>query len=169
MSTAQLGFMLLSSITVAGAFGAVTLRNVTYTLLSAVLFFVGIAGLFFMLRADFIGVVQILVYVGAIAVLIVFAIVLTRSAEGDDDRRGGLSLFVGALVAILVGGALVAVILQVPASVGGTALPVGATKEVGESLMTTYVLPFEIASLLLTAALVGAVVIAIDDVKKRNR
>lgn len=174
MTPSQIGFLLLSALTLAGALGAVTLSNITRALLSLVLFFLGVAGLFFALRAEFIGVVQVLVYIGAVAVLIVFAIALTRSAapgssDGARDDLPPLSSFrpVGVLGAGLIGGGLVLAVMRAtePAAAGAT--PAGGADVIGRELMTRYVLPFEIASVLLTAALVGAVVIAVDEVKRR--
>ena len=167
MTPAQLGFALLSAVTVAGALGAVALRNVTRALLALVLFFFGIAGLFFMLRADFVGVIQILVYVGAVAVLIVFAIVLTRSDGGIDFKHVGVGWIVGLLAALVAGAVVTGVVLRSPDVVEAPAARAGGVEQVGQALMTTYVLPFELASVLLTAALIGAVVIALDEVRKR--
>lgn len=173
MTFAQIGFYLLSAFTVAAALLAVTMKDVTRALLALIAFFFGVAGLFFVLHAEFIGVVQLLVYVGAVAVLIVFAIVLTRGAEGGVDlpRIGG-SRIVGALAALLVGGVLVAVIerSRFPSKTA-PALDVGAggPEQIGEALMTRFALPFEVASLLLTAALIGAVVIALDEKSEKQK
>ena len=171
MTPASIGFIILSAITIAGALAAVALRNITHAVLSLILFFFGIASLFFMLRADFIGVIQILVYVGAVAVLIVFAIILTRAPAGVEEfRQIGGSLWMGVLVAFGMGGILVSVIFRTTSvQVMADKLPVGSAKEVGEAMMTTYVLPFEISSILLTAALIGAVVIAMEEVQKRSK
>lgn len=169
MTLAQTGFIILSAIALGGALAAVTLRNITHAVLSLILFFFGIAGLYFLLRADFIGVVQILVYVGAVAVLIAFAIVLTWQTEGEQDwQELGGKWFVGSLAAALVGGILVGVILRSErVAVLVETVPVGSVEQIGRALMTEYVLPFEIVSILLTAALIAAVVIAMEEIKKR--
>jgi NADH:ubiquinone oxidoreductase subunit 6 (subunit J) len=81
-------FWIISAVTVIGAILAMTLRNLVHCVLALILFFFGIAAHYFLLRADFLGVVQILLYVGAVAVLILFAIMLTRhrgSAVGGDS------------------------------------------------------------------------------------
>src|SRR6185295_17549918 len=117
-------FFLFAAVTLAGAIGAVTLKNVSHALLALVVMFMGVAALFFTLHADFIGVTQILVYVGAVAVLIVFAIVLTRSHEAHNELENGpdaLKLgvaggfrFAGALIAGITGALLVASIAKAP-------------------------------------------------------
>jgi len=172
MTLEQIGFLVLATVTLSSALGAVLLKNLTHALLSLVLSFFGSAGLFFSLHAEFIGVVQILVYVGAIAVLFVFAIVLTREAQGDAGtlrHLGGRGKILGGLTAVVVGALLVRMILLAPhklltdaarAQEGG-----GTVGEIGMALMTSYIVPFEVASLLLTAALVGAIVIALNEVK----
>ncbi len=169
MTIGQFAFIVLSTLTIVGAGLAVILRNVTHAVLSLVLFFFGIASLFFLLRADYIGVIQILIYVGAVAVLIVFAIVLTRSDTAAEDFRslGGV-WWVGAFVAAIVGGLLTGLILRSDEVLKfKTENPTGSVEEVGRALMTQYALPFEVASILLTAALIGSVVIAMEEIKKR--
>ena len=80
-------FWILSVIAVLGAIFAITLRNLIHCVLSLILFFLGIAGHYFLLHADFIGAVQILIYIGAVAVLMLFAIMLTRHVTGDEGPR----------------------------------------------------------------------------------
>ena len=169
MNLAQLGFVLLSALTIAGALGATTIKDLPRALLSLVVFFFGVAALFFMLHAEFIGVVQILVYVGAVAVLFVFTIVLTRARErATEIPRIVPSRALGILGAALVGAGLVAVVVRTTDLPLAAVAPDGTTAPLGEALMTRFVLPFEIASVLLTAALIGAVVIALEDGDKRR-
>src|SRR2546428_11839364 len=80
-------FWILSAITVIGAILAITLRNLVHCVLSLILFFFGIGAHYFLLRADFLGAVQILIYIGAVAVLILFAIMLTRNVTGTEGPR----------------------------------------------------------------------------------
>jgi NADH:ubiquinone oxidoreductase subunit 6 (subunit J) len=184
MTAVQLGFGLLAAFTIAGALGAVTLRNVAHAVLALVAFFVGVAAMFFMLRADFVGAVQILVYVGAVAVLIVFSIVLTRTPSTDaahpsggaptlDAVIGRGARAAGIMAAGAVGALLVFVLVRTPAAAfpgGGleaSARAVDSTRALGDALTSTYALPFEVASVLLTAALVGAIVIAIEEIASR--
>jgi NADH-quinone oxidoreductase subunit J len=169
MTLEQIGFLALAAVTLAGAFGAVIQRNLTRALLSVIVFFLGVAGLFFSLHAEMLGAVQILVYVGAVAVMMVYAIVLTRPADGGEEKRGRFSYF-GAGVAGLVGALLVGAVLRSsPERVRDIAPPTAGVPELAEKMLITYALPFEVASLLLTGALVGAVVLALDEIHKRGR
>jgi NADH-quinone oxidoreductase subunit J len=165
-------FWILSFITVAGAILAVTLRNLVHCVLSLILFFLGIAAHYFLLRADFVGAVQILIYIGAVAVLVLFAIMLTRNVTGSEGPRETLGgkWWTGALIAAAIGGLLT---WTIRGDRIATTLPAGekATSSVaviGRVLVTDWVVPFEIMAVLLTAALIGAVVIALEEVM-RNR
>jgi NADH:ubiquinone oxidoreductase subunit 6 (subunit J) len=163
-------FIILSLITVVGAVWAVTLRNLIHGVLSLVLFFFGIAGFFFYLNADFVGWVQILVYVGAVAILAVFAIMLTRHLTAGDEP-GFLSLrwLTGAAIAAAVGAVLWTAIKNNPAM--SQAAPAGVASrvaDIGNKMMTDWVVPFEVVSLLLTAAMIGAIVIALEQITHRK-
>jgi len=162
-------FLTLSAVTVLGAVLAVTLRNLVHCLLALVLFFLGIAGNFFLMRADFLGAVQILIYIGAVAVLILFAIMLTRNISGTEGGRGPLggAWWLGVGIAGTLAGA---VCVFVRRSDLVTKFPYGATeegvvKEIGKLLVSDWVVPLEIMAVLLTAALIGAVVIALEERK----
>ena len=127
-----------------------------------------LAGLFLQLGAQFVGLAQILVYIGAVAILIVFAILLTRGAEMPQPPAVAARWFLGAAVAALTFGSLMVTIVtsaMVSSSTGPKPdLAAGTSvKNIGEKLMTDYVLPLEVMALLLTAALIGAVIIAIQD------
>ncbi len=160
-------FWIISAVTVIGAVLAMTLRNLVHCVLALVLFFFGIAAHYFLLRADFLGVVQILLYVGAVAVLILFAIMLTRhvtGAEGPREVLGG-KWWAGMGTAIIIAGLLWAVIRRDQLT---SMLPAGAAKtsvaEIGKALVADWVVPFEAMGVLLTAALIGAVVIALEEI-----
>jgi NADH-quinone oxidoreductase subunit J len=166
----NLGFYILSAITLLGAVLAVTLRNLVHCVLALVLFFLGVAGHYFLLRADFIGAAQILIYIGAVAVLILFAIMLTRNVTGTEGAREvlGGKWWTGAGLAAIVGGLFLAAVLRTQLSGTPNAPPTGnAVAEIGRLLVTDWVVPLEIMAVLLTAALIGAVVIALEEEKKR--
>ena len=164
-------FWILSVITVLGAIFAITLRNLIHCVLSLILFFLGIAGHYFLLRADFIGAAQILIYIGAVAVLMLFAIMLTRHVTGDEGPREvlGGKWWAGMGTAVIIAGLLWAIIRKdalaqlLPA---GTA--VTSVAEIGKALVADWVVPFEAMAVLLTAALIGAVVIALEEVIRRR-
>jgi NADH-quinone oxidoreductase subunit J len=125
--------------------------------------FAGLAAIFLQLNAEFVGFAQILVYVGAVAILIVFTILLTKNADVHLSR-GSRGWFWGLAIAIAVGATIAVPILKSPSlNRTATAVPEHNVQKIGEQLMTTYVLPLEAIALLLTAALLGGVVIAMRD------
>jgi NADH-quinone oxidoreductase subunit J len=136
--------------------------------LCAAVAFGGLAALYLQLNAEFAGFAQFLVYVGAIAILIVFTVLLTRGADihpsvSTTSPAPWVSLLAGALVLACLIGSIVASpsLLRLPSQ--SAQAPV---KRIGEQLMTQYVMPLETIGLLLTAALLGAVVIALRDPPK---
>lgn len=162
-------FFLFSLFTVGGGLGVVTTRNLMHAALWLILSLFGVAGLFVLLSAPFLAAIQVLVYIGAIAILIVFAVMLTRSLTHMREifNRPAASALVSALLFLFLA---VGIILPVWGQNGSQAnLPlseaVASTTDLGEALVdrNQYVLPFEVASLLLTAAMIGAIVIARDD------
>jgi NADH-quinone oxidoreductase subunit J len=156
-----IAFFALAGLTLLGAVAVVTLKNLFRSALALVVAFIGVAGIYFLLQAEFLAVVQILIYVGAITVLILFAIMLTRrlmeqglfQLSGKWWLAAPLSLGLFALIGLV---AWSTAWPQRPKE----ALPSDAVAALGQQLMTTYLLPFEIASVLLLVALVGAIVVA---------
>ncbi len=156
----QLLFFLIAALTLTAAFATVLLRNVFHAGLALVGTFFGVAAIYLMLEAEFLAVVQILVYIGAIAVLILFAIMLTRSLMKNEDSNINKqwAWVAGVIVTLFLG--MFLVILQVPWQINPTAVYTDLVPHLGTALLTTYVLPFEIVSVLLLAALIGAFIIA---------
>ena len=160
----RLVFPILSALTVAFAVGAMTFRNLVHCALCLAGAFGGIALLYLQLNAEFIGFAQILVYVGAVTILIVFAMLLTRNISGVHELRALGNWISGIGVALLTTGALV--FAAVNSSIAQNAPPATAAlpaRALGERLMSQYVLPLEVLGLLLTAAMLGAVVIALKE------
>lgn len=156
----QLVFFLLAALTIAAALATVLFRNVFHAGLALVGTFFGVAAIYLMLEAEFIAIIQILVYIGAIAVLILFAIMLTRSLmKNEDSNINGQWAWVAAVIVTLFLGMFL-IILQVPWAHSGTAVYTDLVPQLGTALLTTYLLPFEIVSVLLLAALIGAFIIA---------
>ena len=162
-----LAFLILAVLTLAGGTAAMTLRKLVHCALALSVALVGLAGLYLDLGAQFVGLVQVMVYVGAVVILIVFAILLTRSEELPGQR---VSLFskTPALAGFVVAAAVFAVLAWAltagDAAQGALgAHPQATTREIGSALMQRFVLPFEVVGLLLTAALIGAVVIAMEE------
>ncbi len=155
---------LLGIVTLAAALAAVALRNLVHCALALAVALAGLAGLYLQLGAQFVGFAQVLVYIGAVAIVIVFAILLTRGGQPAGQGVFSSTWAVGAGVALAVFGVLSGIILS------SRALPVGLPPEppatagrIGDRLMTNYLLPLEVLGLLLTAALIGAVIIAMRE------
>jgi NADH-quinone oxidoreductase subunit J len=157
-----IAFWLIAAFTIAGALAAVMLRNLVHCALALTVAFAGLAGLFLQLDAQFAGFAQILVYIGAVAILVVFAILLTRSSETPKDggvfsRTWFTGLAIAAGVFAFIGWALLESQAGLPHE---AAVPIATVQMIGSALMGRYVLPLEIVALLLTAALIGAVIVA---------
>jgi NADH:ubiquinone oxidoreductase subunit 6 (subunit J) len=161
-------FVMIAGLILASALAAVLLRKVVHSILCLTITFLGIAAIYLQLQAEFIGFAQILVYVGAVAILIAFALLLTRNAEpGPDHALASASWLTGAACAFLVLGCLVICILasQLPGQLPAPPVvrPEVTVKKIGLTLMQDYVLPLELMGLLLTSALMGAVVLAQEE------
>jgi NADH-quinone oxidoreductase subunit J len=158
-------FLILAAITLIGACAAMMLRGLVHCALAAAIAFAGLGTLYLNLGAQFLGLAQLLVYVGAIAVLIVFVILLTRGGDSEATLLLQVGLPVTGLV---VAGCLFAVLAWAVfhSSALHTAGPLAApatVRELGTVLMDGYVLPLEVIGLMLTAALIGAVIIAMRE------
>lgn len=153
-------FVIIAILTLAAALAAATLQKLMHAALSFAVTLVGVAALFFLLSAEFVGLVLVFVYIGAVAVLIVFTILLTRREIGQD--RG--ANWGGAFLAFAVFGGLTWAVLKTQ-SVAIVAPPsrVLTVKRIGEVLMTSYVWPLQCAGLLLTVALIGALVLVMEE------
>lgn len=159
-----LPFAILVLLTIAGAAAALTLRNLVHCVLALTLGFVGLAELYLQLGAEFVGFAQILVYIGAVAILVVFAILLTRSAGPTSKLAFSptwvlSSVTTAAVFAILAWAIHSGVVTSNP----HPTQPEVTVKQIGDALMSRFALPLEVVGLLLTAALIGAVTIAAQD------
>jgi NADH-quinone oxidoreductase subunit J len=153
-------FIIIAIFTLTFALAAATNPRLMHAALSFAAMFVGIAAFFFLLGAEFVGLVQIFVYVGAVAVLIVFTILLTRR---DVDQQRGFK-WSGVIVAAAVLAGLIWAILKTPSvSIGRGMVQALTVKQIGEFLMTVYVWPLLCVGILLTAALIGALILVIED------
>lgn len=163
----MIAFSILSILTVTGALATVLLRNIVHCVLAAVLFFLGIAGFYFLLHAEFLGASQILIYVGAVATLMLFGIMLTKRFSEENETARHVAGNAG-FALLAAGGVFYLLLSAVATHRFGAALPRSepvATADIGRELLTTFLLPFEAVALLLTAALVGAIVIAVDELR----
>ena len=165
-STQLICFVVLAATLVLGSLGVVLLPNIVYSafLLGGV--FLSVAGLYLMLNASFVAAAQVLVYVGAVNVLILFAIMLVNKKENLEAIPGlGLRRLLSGAVCAGLFALLIRVAFVTPWPLPGPE-PVGedATIRIGEHLFTDYLLPFELASVLLLIAMIGAIVLARRDV-----
>jgi NADH-quinone oxidoreductase subunit J len=157
-------FYILAALTLAGGLAAVLLKQLVHCALAVTVAFAGLAMLFLQLDAQFAGFAQILVYIGAVAILVVFAILLTRGSELPKGGVFSRSWFVGLVIAAGVFAVLAwAVIESVRAVPQQIAAPAVTVRDIGNALVSRYVLPLEILALLLTAATIGAVIVAMHE------
>lgn len=159
------GFYFFALMTIGSALIVVLSKNVLRSVFALLFTLFGIAGLFLFLHADFLAATQVLIYVGGVLVLLLFGIMLTQKMVEADVRTGKIQ-FVPTLIAMVILFAfLLFVIFQTPwnpvtSAAEQTQFGTGTTAGIGNLLMTEWLLPFEIASILLLAALIGAVSIA---------
>ena len=153
-------FGLLSALTLIGGLGVVTTRNVVHAALFLLLSLLAVAGVYLILLAEFLALVQVLIYGGAIIIVVLFAIMLTRSSEYphiSDNPQWPLAVVVAIALAGVLGAAFW---LGAPGETQAQSPPF---TELGNSLFTRWAIPFEIASLVLLVALIGALIIARPD------
>jgi NADH-quinone oxidoreductase subunit J len=157
-------FTVLSGIIVGGGLGVVTTRNVVHAALFLLVSLMGVAGFYVLLLSEFLAVVQIFIYVGAIVIVLLFGIMLTRSSEYPriaDNEQWPVAVIMSLGFFTLLG---LALFTYPNVSDGRNDV---AMAILGKSLFTDWALPFEIASILLLIALVGAVVLAREDRKSQ--
>ena len=159
----NVAFGVLALAMVAAALRMVTTRNVVHAALYLVVVLAGMAGMFILLGAEFVGVTQVLVYIGAIVVLFLFGIMLTKGSFGDDDGVTGERRLVAGLVGLLVFGVMAAALVESFEDAELSRSGPSTTAELADSIFSDYIVPFEAVSVLLLAALIGAIVVARRD------
>jgi len=162
--TAQnVSFWIIAVAMAAAAIGVVTMKNIVHAALALVVVLAGVAAQYILLQAEFLGIVQVLIYIGAVIVLFLFGIMLTRapmrkSDEYDNDQRS-----LAGAVALLIFGVLAYLLVD---EFSGEKLNITqptATSAIADSIFRSYVVAFEAVSMLLLAALIGAIVLARRD------
>ena len=156
-------FAIIAVAMAVAAIGVVTMKNIVHAALSLVVVLAGVAAQYILLQAEFLGIVQVLIYIGAVIVLFLFGIMLTRapmrrSTEYDNDQR-----VLAGLVSLLIFGVLAYLLVD---EFGGDKLHLTQptpTSAIADSIFRTYVVAFEVVSMLLLAALIGAIVLARRD------
>ncbi len=167
-------FLLLSALILGSALAVVMVKNLIHSALWLIASFFGVGALYLLMEAEFIAVVQVLVYVGAISILILFAIMLTRHVTGEGIRQLYRRWWVALLVAAALFGLLIVPTVsnyewRVTAPQTDQPVSIAAAVEIGKAFMGEYLLPFELASVLLLVALIGAIVIAFEERSRRRK
>lgn len=163
----DLVFYVMALMTVGGAAGCAFSRNIIYSAWSLLFAFMGVAGLYVFLGADFPAVAQVLIYVGGILVLILFAIMLTKQI-GEDPKltNAHLALPAGGALAVATIATLTYMAVMAPWKVVAEPSYQPVSAGLGIAFLTEYLLPFEVASVVLLAALIGSVIIARKEIKE---
>lgn len=160
----QIIFFFVAFLALASAFYFVFAKNPLYAILSLIITFFSIAAMYILLNAQFLGIVQIIVYAGAIMVLFLYILMMLNLNKDDESKKNNLSKFIGVFaVGILLIGILGAFKGLNGKTFGVGDASVGLTKNLGKLLFNEYVLPFELASILILAGIVGAVLIGKRD------
>jgi NADH:ubiquinone oxidoreductase subunit 6 (subunit J) len=162
MTLMQIIFIVFAAVTLLSGLFCVSTRNMFHAALYLVISLFGVAAMFAMLEASFLAAAQLIVYVGAVAILIIFAVMLTRGGAGSQPARRQFNTQAGlaAVVTVVMLFILLRVVPFFNYSVQTGAVPVDILTQLGHALVGDFVLPFEVASVLLLAALVGAIYIA---------
>ena len=162
--TAQnVSFWIIAVAMAAAAIGVVTMKNIVHAALALVVVLAGVAAQYILLQAEFLGIVQVLIYIGAVIVLFLFGIMLTRAPmrktdEYDNDQRG-----LAGAVALLIFGMLAYLLVDEFSGEKLVLTQPTATAAIADSIFRSYVVAFEAVSMLLLAALIGAIVLARRD------
>lgn len=164
MTPLQIIFLGVAAATLASAIAVVTVRNLVHAALALIVTLFSVAVLFVLLEAGFLAVVQVVLYIGAIAILIIFAIMLTRRVMQDIGPQTNRMWWVAALLAVVLFAALWFVLPQVTFPITAGGVPANSLQVLGRSMVdpNLYALPFEVASVLLVVALIGSIVVAGD-------
>jgi len=160
----NIGFGIIALLMLLAGVGVVASRNVVHAALSLVLVMAGAAALYVLLAAEFVAVTQVLVYIGAVMVLFLFGVMLTRARTGKDSDLNNKNAPIAAFVSLLLFGVMAYVLMK---DYSDTKLPNNgtptSTKTVSDLIFKPYLLPFEALSFLLLAAVIGAIVLARKD------
>jgi NADH-quinone oxidoreductase subunit J len=159
MSYEEVIFYPVAVVTVVGALGVVTARNIVHSALFLILALIAVAGVFILMAADFLAVVQVLIYGGAVTILILFAMMLTRAREVPEEPDGPQKPF-AALTALAFMATSITAIVSTKFPGESDKINVITIDKIGDALFRTWAVPFEVASLLLTVALLGAIILA---------
>lgn len=164
MTLYDLAFYVFAAVTLISAVVVVSTRHIVYSAFSLLFTFMGVAGIYVLLGADFIAVVQIVIYVGGILILMLFGVMLTNKITNVQIKTGTMQIIPAIIGIGLFAGILVNLLLTTQWKLSNTEVPLTTTiYALGEYLITDYVLIFELLGILLLVALIGAATIARKD------
>lgn len=164
MNLYDIVFYFFACITLVSGAVVVFSKNMIYSAFSLLFTFFGVAGIYILLSADFLAVAQILIYVGGILILLLFGVMLTNKVVDVDMKTGVIQTLPASIIVAMLAGALCGIFYITNWKTAPSVLPLEKTTDgLGTMFMTTYLLPFEIASVVLLVALVGAAFIARKD------
>jgi NADH-quinone oxidoreductase subunit J len=164
MTLYDYAFYFFAGITLISALVVVSTRHIVYSAFALLFTFMGVAGIYVLLGADFIAIVQVIVYVGGILILILFGVMLTNKITNVQIKTGTLQIFPAIIGIGCFAGILVNILLNTEWKLSNTEIPLNTTiYDLGKYLITDYVLIFELLGMLLLVALVGAATIARKD------
>jgi NADH-quinone oxidoreductase subunit J len=156
-------FYILGVVTAVSGLMVVTLKNVFHSALFLVLTLFSVAGIYVLLGAEFLAAVQVLIYVGAITILMIFAIMLTYQITSRSIRQVNEQVWPAAIIVLVFFVLSLVALIKTAWPVSGESLPESNTFELGRQLLSTYVIPFEVVSVVLLVALIGAIIISRQD------
>ena len=168
-------FLVFAVFILVAAIMTVTVKNIVHAALWLISSFFGVGALYLLMEAEFLGVAQVLIYVGAVSILILFAIMLTRDLEGSQNRqltpRWWIALIVpAALFGVLIVPTVMTHAWQLPPPPpAGQPPTISGAQQIGTAFMREYLLPFEVAAILLLVAMIGAIVVAFEEREQRRR
>jgi NADH-quinone oxidoreductase subunit J len=157
---AEAVFYILSVLAIAGALGVVTSQNVVHAALGLILSLLAVAGFYILLTSEFLALVQVLIYGGAVATIILFGLMLTKSRDLMPVTFGESTRLLGLLAGVLLLGVILGAILNTDWPRYAQQVTVVPVQDIGNALFRRWLLPFEIASIVLLVALIGAIVIS---------
>lgn len=160
MNVYDLIFYLFAAITVLSAFFVVTNRNIVYSAFFLLFTFFGVAGIYVLLGADFVAIVQLIVYVGGILILLLFGVMLTNKITNVEIKTGTINIYPAVIGVGLLSGALLAALITSNWKTFPTEAPLPTTAALGTMLLQEYALIFELLGIILLIALIGAASIA---------
>ena len=171
----QIVFGVLALFALFAAVMVVSVHNLIHAALWLIATFFTVAAIYLLMQAEFLSLAQVLIYVGAVSILILFAIMLTRDVEGEHTQLLYKRWWLSGMIAAALFGLLIAPTVYnfgwqpAPPSPNGAPATVASTMEIGTAFLREYLLPFEVASVLLLVALLGAIVIAFEEQAARRK